>query len=388
MMPADARSLIVVGASVRAMAASAVRAGFRVFAADLFGDHDLRGIADDVATIRPYPEGIPEAIARFPCAPLLYTGALENHPTLLSGLAACRPLTGSSPEAVARVRNPDVLAHEVCAAGLWFPDTRRDPTGLPTDGTWLVKPTDSAGGRSICLWDGEDVGAVPTRPIWQKRIAGHRLSVGYVMTAGFSRLVAASHQLVGRRWCRSGPFAYCGSIDLDPDAFGTSLRHRIMLLGNTLAERFRLVGLVGADIILDSSGRVYVIEINPRPTASLELAERATGFSLAASHLAASGIGSLVPTILWRRSGTWAKAVLFAARDINFDSLSLEAVRAGSEAWTLADGWPALADIPEPTCPIPQGAPVCTVFAHAGSPRAALVLLRHRVAAIESLLAA
>ena len=49
--------IAIVGASVRAAAASAVRAGFSVAAADLFADEDLREIAD-ATRIRDYPDGL------------------------------------------------------------------------------------------------------------------------------------------------------------------------------------------------------------------------------------------------------------------------------------------------------------------------------------------
>ncbi len=364
------------------MAASAARAGFRVFAADLFGDHDLREVASAVATIRPYPDGLPAAIASFPKVPWIYTGALENHPVLISALAADRPLAGSSPEAVARVRDPDMLARAVRAVGLSFPETRHDPTGLPRDGTWLVKPLASAGGRGIRPWCGSDADDSPR--LWQKRIAGRRLSAGFVLTAGGSQLISTSRQLIGRRWCHAGQFAYCGSIDLDLEMLTGPLRDQLVRLGTCLAETFGLHGLVGADLIVDARQRAHVIEINPRPTASLELIERSTGGSLAALHLAAFGITSSAAPARWPREGTWSKAVLFAARDIDFSAATLAAVRTRSASWTSADGWPAVADIPEPPCPIPAGAPVCTVFAHAATPRGALALLRRRVINIEA----
>ncbi len=366
------------------MAASAFRAGFHVHAADIFADHDLREFAREVALIQPYPDGLPAAIRGFSLAPWLYTGALENHPEILATVRASRWLVGSSPEAVKQVRNPDVLAWALREAGLLIPETHRSPAGVPIDGTWLVKPADSAGGRGIRPWDGIDTESNSRGQLWQQWMAGHRLSVGYALGTGMNELIAASRQLVGRRWCRAGKFAYCGSIDLDPDALDAALHDQVTQLGQVLANGFGLMGLIGADLVVDRCGRMHVIEINPRPTASLELAERATGFSLAAAHLAAFGIRSPTTPDRWPRTGTWAKAVLFAARSLDFSNASLAAVIALSDAWTRTDGWPAVADIPEPPCPIPAEAPVCTVFAHAAAPAAALALLRCRVAAIEA----
>jgi predicted ATP-grasp superfamily ATP-dependent carboligase len=366
------------------MAVSAARAGLRVFAADLFGDHDLRAVACEVATIRPYPQGLPAAIAPFPIAPWLYTGALENHPDLIANITERRPLAGSSAAAVTRVRDHGILAAATRAAGLLIPETRHRPTEIPADGSWLVKPRASAGGRGIRRWCGEEADASAASTLWQRHIAGRKLSVGYVLAAGTSQLVAASRQLVGSGWCRAGGFTYCGSLDLDPGALDAAVRDQLGRLGNLLASESGLIGLVGVDLVVDARQQMHVIEINPRPTASLEVAERATGFSMAAAHLDAFGI--IVPreTDRWPRSGTWSKAILYAARDFVFDTDTLHAVLAHAASWTAAEQWPAVADIPEPPCPIPEGSPVCTVFAHGPCPREAITLLRHRVAAIEA----
>lgn len=364
------------------MAASAARAGFRVFAADLFGDHDLRAVATEVTTIQPYPDGIPTAVGGFPQAPVIYTGALENHPRLLARLAADRPLAGARPEAVMRVRDPFLLVQAVRDAGLWIPQTRRDPAGLPIDGTWLIKPMASAGGRGIRPWFGQDVDGVPT--VWQELIAGRRMSVGYLVHAGESQIVAVSRQLVGRRWCRAGPFAYSGSIDLDPTILDASIASQLARLGDLLGGHFGLAGLVGVDVVTDARDRVWVIEINPRPTASMELVERANGCSLTALHLAVFGIESPFEPDRHVRTGTWAKAVLFARNDIPFAEASLDALSARASSWMRDDRWAAVADIPAPPCLIPARAPVCTVFAHGALPGATLRRLRERVATIEN----
>ncbi len=379
---ADGPPLVIVGASVRAMAASATRAGFRVFAADLFGDHDLRAVAADVTTVEPYPDGIATAIARYPRAPVIYTGAIENYPSVIASLAAHRPLAGCGAEAVTQVRDVHLLAQAVREAGLFFPETRRAPEGLPDDGTWLVKPVASAGGRGIRPWFGQETDGA-TR-LWQKRVSGGHVSVGYLLHAGQPRIVAVSRQLVGRGWCRASPFAYCGSIDLDVTTLDAVVALQVTRLGKLLAGHFGLVGLVGADLVVDAWKRVWVIEINPRPTASMELTERAIDSSLAAMHLGAFGIKCPGRFERRARDGTWAKAILFARHDGTFDEAMFDTLVTRASSWTSDDGWPAVADIPEPLCPIRSGAPICSLFAHGPSPRTALRRLRDRVAAIEN----
>ena len=72
--------LIIVGASARAFAQSARRAGLAVHAADLFADSDLCAVAASVARVpaERYPDGLLDLVAPFPAGPWCYTGALEN----------------------------------------------------------------------------------------------------------------------------------------------------------------------------------------------------------------------------------------------------------------------------------------------------------------------
>ncbi len=375
--------LILVGGSVRGMAASAVRAGFEVYAADLFADLDLRAIAAATETPRPYPAALPEAVARFPAGVWAYTGALENHPDVIAEISLKRPLAGCGPAAIEAVRDPGSLAAIVAEAGLDRPETRLEPDGLPPDGSWLRKPQLSAGGHGIVPWHG--LGGLTdatgnSKVIWQRRIAGRPIAAAYLAAPDGGRLVGASRQLVGRRWCHARPFHYCGSIDLDLDSLPLNLVDSLTRLGRQLAAAGRVVGLVGVDLVVDPQGRPFVIEVNPRPTASMELIERATGLSLAEAHLAACGLGSASIAGGWWRQGTWAKAILFAPRAISFDEAALAAVEAA--AGPAHEGWPSLADIPAPPQSIAAGHPICTLFARAAVPHEALARLRRRTARV------
>ena len=365
--PAATGAIVVVGASTRPLAASAARAGWQVHAADLFADLDLRESAASAVRVRPYPEGLPAAVTAFPAGPWFYTGAMENHPEIINAISQTRPLAGSDIEAVTRVRDPAVLAAALKEVGLRFPETRRDQSGLPQDGSWLAKSLRSAGGHGISRWRGparEE--ASPVDRVWQRRVSGHDWSAAFLLGDGAGRLVGVSRQLLGRRWCHARPFAYAGSIDIDHQSLSPEMLAQLELLGSLLAIRFGLVGLVGVDFVIDSQWHIHVIEVNPRPTASMELIERATGFSLAAAHLTACGLRA-AHLAIHPRSGSWSKAILFAAEEIAVDEAVLHRLRAA--AGPAVAGWPMLADIPSPPQVIPAGGPVCTIFAHAPSPR-------------------
>jgi predicted ATP-grasp superfamily ATP-dependent carboligase len=148
-MDACSARLVVIGASCRAFAASATAAGWRVHAADLFGDLDLDAVAAASVCVRDisggYPAALVDAVRGFPPAAFCYVGAIENHPDVLRAVAADRRLLGSPPEALAAVRDPWSLRELVRTTGLDCPDSRRSPDGLPTDGSYLRKPLAGAG---------------------------------------------------------------------------------------------------------------------------------------------------------------------------------------------------------------------------------------------------
>src|SRR4051812_38200553 len=101
------RELILIGASVRAAAWSARRAGFTPWCADLFGDVDLRQVAQmRTIAVDDYPHGFAEIMKAAPSVPWMYTGALENRPKLVDQLAKQRALWGAEADVLRRVRDP------------------------------------------------------------------------------------------------------------------------------------------------------------------------------------------------------------------------------------------------------------------------------------------
>src|SRR5262249_48786720 len=114
--------LIVLGASGRAAAFSALRAGLRPWCADLFGDLDLRARCPTTVLLPPrYPDGLIASLAEPPPGRWMYTGALENRPRLIHQLACRRPLWGNDGPVLDLVRSPQRVAQVLTAAGLPCP---------------------------------------------------------------------------------------------------------------------------------------------------------------------------------------------------------------------------------------------------------------------------
>ena len=288
------------GASVRWLAQSAHRAGFRVLACDLFGDEDLREVADvKTITRAEYPQGFKRIADEWIGIPRVYAGGLENHPDVVEHFERTGPLWGCQAETLKRCRTPTALQ----ACGIPTPDVQLDPEGVPTDGSWLVKPIKGSGGFGIRRWRGD---SLPKECFLQRRIEGEPVSASYLALANRTVLIGASLQFIGEAWSGASEFAYSGGmapIRLSPKA-RTDLRR----IGKRLSDRLGLRGLFGLDAVRNGDEWTFV-EINPRPMASMELFELAEVASMFELHVASFG-GAYKK---WRTVNRIAgKAIVFA----------------------------------------------------------------------------
>ena len=380
--------LLVIGASSRSFAESAFRDGMIVSAIDLFGDRDLVAVCQHSTRLdsEAYPQEVLVAAARLPPGPWVYGGGFENHPQLIDRLAAVRRLAGNTGRQTVLVRDPDRLAGYAKRSGCHFPATSRTSVGLPGDGSYLLKPLARAGGFGVMPWQGELMPAGSIDVCWQQHVAGQVMSASLLLGPGRGELLGLCRQLVGYRWGSGSQFGFCGSIEQPFHLLADKLRNRVTGLANLLAEEIGLRGLIGIDFIMPRVGdgdMPVILEINPRPTASLELIERRVGHNLAARHLAACGLplaGSSARQLVQREPVVWAKLVVMshqpvvitATKDRLLDTKMAETRRAEEE------NWPLLADRPAWGSVIESRRPILTVFAAAGSPAVALRRLRSR----------
>ena len=306
------------------------------------------------------PSGLERIALNLPASAWLYTGPMENHPDRVEQITQIHLLLGNAPEVLRAVRDPFQVARALSRAGLKHAEVRPDDAGLPRDGTWLVKPLASGGGRAICPLNLDTV--LPTEPCYfQRRVAGPSFSALFLARSGRSDLIGVSRQLLGSP---GSPFAYRGSIG--PCSFSSPACSRLGLLGQVLASTFSLVGLFGVDLVLQDD-EPWVVEINPRYTASVEVLELSLGRSLLAEHLSAC-LGSLETSPQPTRSvgrqhppRVVGKAILYATRSLVAPEIEVQEFRDRSPF-----AIPSLADVPCPGTHIAEGEPVMTVFASAG----------------------
>src|SRR5258706_15155917 len=108
---AGKQTIIIAGASTRAAAFSALRAGLEPYCFDLFADADLAArcpvVKLDAAA---YPHNLLKEMPKAPPGPWMYTGGLENHPRLIETISLSRTLWGNSTPLMIPIRIPTWLS--------------------------------------------------------------------------------------------------------------------------------------------------------------------------------------------------------------------------------------------------------------------------------------
>jgi predicted ATP-grasp superfamily ATP-dependent carboligase len=303
-----------------------------------------------------------------------YGAPFENHPRAAAALGRDRALWGNRPDVLARARDPVLVMRALRVRGCAAAESRDT---APDDGggrPWLRKRRASGGGKGVRRWSGR--GRLTSAEYAQERIDGVPGSVTFVARGGRVAPLAVTRMLVGEAAFGASGMRYCGSILApagDPHfARGEALHEAAVALARAAAEGLSLVGANGVDFVA-RDGVPWAIEINPRWTAAMELAERARGLSVFALHAMACE-GELREGALPAVRAAHGKAVLFARRDV---------VAPDTRGW-LDD--PDLRDIPHPGERIARGSPVCTILAEAPDAASCQAALARRAAAIYALL--
>jgi predicted ATP-grasp superfamily ATP-dependent carboligase len=368
-MPEPA-AVLIAAVSGRALAASARRAGFVPLVADCFGDDDTLALAQAHARLRLDtargidPEELLQALERLAAQhrPLgfVYGTGFEDRPKLLGRIARRWRLLGNAPETIARLKHPGSFAALCRECGVAHPHTRVD---RPTDmAGWVAKRMGGAGGTHVHSRIDRKEGHGTT--YYQRRVAGSPVSA-LVLGDGRAALVLGfSAQWASPREGR--PFRYGGAVR--PAMLPAQLSAALTGAVERLASALPLIGLNSFDFLVED-GAFRLLEINPRPGATLDIFEPSEG-SLLGLHVA-SCEGAL-PEQAPNLPGAAAACIVYADRDV------------GS---VPGMDWPAwAADRQSAASSVRTGDPLCTVLARAPTAAEAAELVKQRAAAILAML--
>lgn len=363
--PNNAGLLLIAAISGRALAAAARRAGYRPLVADFFCDTDTVALAERTRVLPgDLQRGIDsarlvETLSQLagddrPVALVLGSG-FERTPEIVDGVARDFPLAGNSGAAIRRVKDPQTLAADCAELGIPHPPFRWEAPPDPEH--WVVKTAGGAGGWHVRRAKGS--AEMPGR-YFQRFVSGQSVSALFVGNGRGARIVGFS-----RQWTSpavGAPYRYGGAVRLqrtdrkDAAAIGGWL--------DALARQAKLVGLCSADFIRNQDG-YHLIEINPRPGATLDIFDSAEAPLMEAHLRAANGEAYTVP----RFADAMASMIAYASEPVaNFPAIR----------------WPDwTADRQSPGTTLVAGDPVCTAFAHGPNAAETRKILRAKVKVLQ-----
>jgi predicted ATP-grasp superfamily ATP-dependent carboligase len=267
---------------------------------------------------------------------------------------------GNAAAVIARAKDPASFFPLLDDLGVRHPQTDLSRPSHP-DG-WLSKRIGGSGGAHVlaCAKARSGKGRY-----FQRRLQGDPVSLLAVADAEDLAVVGFSRQwTVGTE---PRPFRYGGAAG--PARLQTAAETLMTDAARTIARELGLVGLVSFDFLLVDSVPL-LLEVNPRPGATLDVFDGAAG-ALFAAHVAACrgepvALGPIPP------AEARAAAILYADR---------------GPLTPDAPEWPQwTADRPMPGTRIPRHRPIATVFAAGETATAAELNCRRRLDELASML--
>lgn len=376
--------LALVATSARSLVECAHADGYRAIALDVFGDRDTCRLAERWVHIgggglamarEALLAALADLRARGDVAGWVAGSGFEAQLDLLAEGARALPLIGNRPETVRRVRSPADFAALVDALGIAQPGFS---AGCPADPRgWLVKDAHACGGWHVrAAAQASDAGE---GVYFQRRVAGEAFSCLFLASGDDARVVGFSRQIV--RALGGRPYVYRGGVG--PVALPAVAAGELDDAALKLTRALGLVGLNGIDFVLDAAGRPWLLELNPRPTAAIQLFGDAFEGGLMRAHVEACAgrLPAEVSASAPASARVTGHATPVSAGGVVRGFETVFARRAGQvdegrADWLAGQAW--CRDIPRAGTRHAWGDPVCTVRAQAESVEAVLQQLSER----------
>ncbi len=352
--------LVIFSQTGRALAESAQRAGLSTVVIDGFGDVDTQTAAQRCKALTWNERGPVDASSSLQenlnAAGLVYGSGLEAMPELLEPWSQAHKLYGNTPENIININNPRYFFNLLDELEIPHPELSFEPPLDTKD--WLIKRAAATGGGHVRHWTGSE--KIDAEDYFQKQLTGPVMSVVFLGDGENTFIVGWNTQ-----WTRPDDFVWGGAINR------TSLTQRqqqtLLTHARSLVSILQLKGLNSLDIVLD--GEVpKVLELNPRPGATLELHDADMNHGLLYWHLQ-SCCGRLPGRQEINLSMVRSSQVVFAQQSF---SIPANAV------------WPAWShDRPAAGVVFETGEPVCTVTSTGADESSVIDQLNQRVTDME-----
>jgi uncharacterized protein len=344
--------IIVAAIASRAYVKAAAEAGFEVVAIDAFVDADTQRLANQCYQIDFFENQLDnnqllkvlDGLDLQQFIGFCYGAGFEKTPSILSQINKRIPIIGNTAQNVGKCKAANIFFKICDELNIAYPPTMYE---LPSHlNGWVQKEIGGSGGGHIKqLSDKQEIQV--NNVYYQKIQEGKPISCLFLANESGVQVVGISEQWLDVNDVE--PFRYGGAVS--HAEITERAKMRLIDYVSKLSQAIGLVGINSCDAICDGDD-VYVLEVNPRLSATVDLyvAEQP---NLIAAHVAASQskLGEDV----------------FKKNNLNKKSAAHQVIYAQYEV-TIGDNmsWPVWArDVPRGGSCFRVGMPICTVFSEA-----------------------
>lgn len=331
------------------LAQAAHQAGLKPLVIDLYNDQDTQFYAAETRQITALSAeyllpAFDYFIKRYPVDGVVFGSGFEQHHDGLRCLNARLTLWGNQPDVVAKLHDKSAFFALLDALQIPYPEVS---FAIPDQNEgWLLKPMRGQGGVGIRRSRSGEIAEL--FDYWQKYQEGAPHSVLFLADGKRSQIVGFN-----RQWTTAlngaGEFIFSGIIN--STKLSLEQKNQISVWLDKLVPALSLKGLNSLDFMQHEQAS-YVLEINPRPPASMQLYDA----DLWVRHIKACN-GELLDYEMLQ-DGFTAYQIVYARQNTQ-----------------IPDGfaWPEeVVDIPIPNSIIATGQPICSMITHGKEPKQVL----------------
>jgi uncharacterized protein len=335
------------------LAQAAQQAGIKPLVIDLYNDQDTQFYAVEMQQITTLAvehllPALDYFINRYPVTCVVYGSGFEQHPESIRYISERLAMLGNQADVFIKLQDKSAFSLLLDELQIPYPDVSFVRPDRYED--WLLKPIRGQGGVGIRRYSSDKTSEFEV--YWQKYQAGIPHSVLFLADGKRSQIVGFN-----RQWAialnSTDEFIFSGiinSTELTP-----MQKNQICVWLDKLVLSLSLKGLNSMDFIQNEQAS-YVLEINPRPPASMQLYDA----DLFVRHIKACQ-GELLDDEV-QQAGFTAYQIVYARQDT-----------------LIPDGfaWPEEAvDIPHSGSIIATGQPICSMITHGKEPQQVLEQMR------------
>jgi uncharacterized protein len=333
--------VLIVASSGRMLAQAARRAGYKPFVIDLYADRDTCLYAQEtlLVTSLALHHIVPTLevfFTRIPLSHVIYGSGFEDHPESLAYLANRLTVLGNPPDVFANILNKKYFFSTLNQLSIPYPYVAfTEPK--KSSNAWLTKPLQGHGGLGIQHYRQTENDS--SLVYWQHYIEGTSHSVLFLADGANLQIIGFNNQWSVQSGLHDFIFSGISNAGNVPDQHKASVATWLA----KIVCAFALKGLNSLDFICTADS-CYVLEINARPPASMQLYDD----SLFVGHIETC-LGRLTapPTLLSQHYKAYQ--IIYAGYDTQIPT---------NFAWP-----PWCMDLPNDGAIIHTGEPVCSIIA-------------------------